>query len=336
MKTRNIFLVLFAAAWFAFVPVQAGAADADLDGLPDKWETRPKKKNGKRGKPKGPLKNLVKLGAKPNHRDVFVEVDVASNVNRRTAISCGELDELVAAYEAAPLMNPDGTTGIRLHIDAGIDCPSRDYTLGGASTFTASQPCASPNDGANSMALDRLKVFHQAAVVSNLCQAEGLAGSTDFIQSATGDFPDVFMHELGHIFGLDHGNVNSFSVMSGGVYLVNGGRALDYNRFPIQALNEAALSEVNGLQSTPAGEAYISKFYARYWCGNSLYTQGTANANVDWDCEGAPFYQPPQSQYIDPGPVQGDLNGDGDFNDVIPAAGAEWPRLNLANGRIGG
>jgi hypothetical protein len=329
--------VFLVAAWFAAVPALSSAADSDLDGLPDKWETKPrKKKNGKRGKPKGPLKNLVKLGATPKHRDVFVEIDVATGVDRKASISCAGLDELVDAYAAAPLANPDGTTGIRLHIDAGIECPSRDYTLGGASTFTASKPCARPSDSSNSIAMDRLKVFHQAALVADLCGPEGLAGSTDFMQNAHGDFGYVFMHELGHVFGLGHGNLNSFSVMSGGVYTTGHGRVLDYNRYPIQSLNEAALSEVNGLGSTPAGEAYISQFYARYWCDGSLYTEGTANANVDWDCDGAPFYMPPQSQYIDPGIVQGDLTGDGDTNDIIPAAPAEWPLLNLANGRIGG
>jgi hypothetical protein len=316
--------------------------DSDLDGLPDKWEMKPrKKKNGKRGKPKGPLRNLVKLGAKPKHRDVFVEIDVASDVDRTAVLSCGELDEVVDAFKGAPLMNPDGTTGINLHLDAGIECPSRDYTLGGASTFTASQPCASPNDGSNSIAEKRFQVFHQAALVSNLCAAEGLAGSTDFIQNANGDFGYVFMHELGHVFGLDHGNLNSFSVMSGGVYGPPGGnnRILDFNRYPVEALNEAALSEVNGMQSTPEGEAHLAQFYARYYCpepDGGLYTQGTANANVDWSCNGRPFYMPPQSAYIESGTVAGDLTGDGDSDDVIPAAPAEWPLLNLANGRIGG
>ncbi len=178
--------------------------------------------------------------------------------------------------------------------------------------------------------------------MSNLCGPEGLAGSTDFIQNGTpgADFGYVFMHELGHVFGLDHGNLNSFSVMSGGVYGPPGNsRVLDYNRYPVEALNEAALSEVDGLQSTPEGEAHLAKFYARYYCpapNAGLYTQGTANANVDWSCDGAPFYMPPQSNYIQGGTVQGDLTGDGDSDDVIPAAPAEWPLLNLANGRIGG
>ena len=344
MKTRHFLLVILFAAWFAAMPAVSNAVprkDSDLDGLPDKWEMKPrKKKNGKRGKPKGPLKNLVKLGAKPKHRDVFVEIDVASDVDRSAALSCAKLDEVVGAFANAPLANPDGTTGINLHIDAGIECASRDYTLGGASTFTASQPCARLDDGSNSIAENRLQVFHQASLVANLCGPEGLAGSTDFIQNAGGDFGYVFMHELGHVFGLDHGNLNSFSVMSGGVFGPPGGnnRILDFNRYPVDALNEASLSEVNGLQSTPEGEAHLAKFYARYYCpdpNTGLYTQGTANANVDWDCDGAPFYMPPQSNYIDAAPVQADINGDGQIG-TIPAAPAEWPLLNLANGRIGG
>ena len=345
MKTRFILPVIVFALWFAIAPAVSSAVprkDSDLDGLPDKWEMKPrKKKNGKRGKPKGPLRNLVKLGAKPNHRDVFVEVDAATDVDRAAAVTCGDLDELVAAFAGAPLMNPDGTTGINLHIDAGIECASRDYSFGGASSFSASQPCARPSDGSNSIAENRFQVFHQAMLVNNLCGPEGVATTTDFVLNASpsSDFGYVFMHELGHVFGLDHGGLNSFSVMSGGVYGPGNGRVLDFNRHPVDALNESALSEVNGLQSTPAGEAALASFYARYYCpapNDGLFTQGTANANVDWDCDGAPFYMPPQSQYIDPATVQGDLTGDGDYDDVIPAAAAEWPLLNLANGRIGG
>ena len=65
------------------------------------------------------------------------------------------------------------------------------------------------------------------------------------------------MHELGHTFGLDHGPINSFSVMSGLIHEEQApyNRILDYNRYPIDALDESALSEPDGLESTPAGES---------------------------------------------------------------------------------
>ena len=334
-------MIIF-ALWFAASPAISNAVprkDSDLDGLPDKWEMKPrKKKNGKRGKPKGPLRNLVKLGANPKHRDVFIEIDTATDVDRASALSCADLAALVDAFAGAPLMNPDGTKGINLHLDAGIECSSRDYTLGGASTFTATKPCARPSDGANSIAENRLQVFRQAALVTDLCVAAGLAGSTDFMLSTTPgvDFGHVFMHELGHTFGLDHGTITNFSVMSGGNFMPPGQeRALDYNRYPVEALDESALSEPNGFQSTPEGEAHIAKFYAGYSCGSGLIFQGTANANVDFDCDGAPFYMPPQSQWIDASPVQADIDGDGQIG-IVAGAPAEWPELNLANGRIGG
>lgn len=241
-------------------------------------------------------------------------------------------------------MNPDGTTGIRLHIDAGIERPSRDYSFGGASTFEAAQPCARLSDGANSMAENRFQVFHQAAVVNNHCTAAGVAGTTDFMLNANagGGFGHVFMHELGHTVGLDHGDVNSYSVMSKVIVTYPGqGQILDYQRYPIDALDESNLSEPAGYQSTPAGEEYLSKLYSWYHCpdnppgsGSGFSGFGPANANIDWDCDGWPFYVPPESQYIDPDPVSADINGDGVIG-IIPAEPAEWPLLNLNSQRIG-
>ncbi len=318
---------------FALLASAATAArDSDRDGLPDRWEQKPKR--GK--KPAGPLKNLRKLGARPDHRDVFVEVDYANGFDRSN-VSCGDLDGLVDAFAGAPLTNPDGKGGIRLHIDAGFKCPSRSYSFGGSSRFQASTPCANPNDIGNTLAVDRLKVFHIAGVVGPgaLCGAEGIATSTDFMLNGQFGFGHVFMHELGHVFGLDHGNINSFSVMSQGLLKVPTQEPiLDFNRYPISALNEASLSEADGYQSTPAGEAYIARFYGTHYCGG-LSAQGPANADIDWDCDGAPFWMPPQSQYIDPGTVSHDIDGNGVIG-TIPAAPAEWPLVQLGNGRIGG
>ena len=57
---------------------------------------------------------------------------------------------------------------------------------------------------------------------------------------------------------------------------------------------------------------------------------GAANANVDWDCDGYPFWMDPQSNYIDAGSVSADINGDGTIG-VIPAALPEWPVLKYGS-----
>lgn len=336
MRARLLIPALLAGVLLALAPSIALSAgrDSDKDGLPNRWETKPKR--GK--KPAGPLKNLTTaLGAKPDHRDVYVELDFASGFDR-SQISCGELDDLVDAFASAPLQNPDGKPGIRLHIDAGMKCPSRSYSFGGSSTFTPTSPCANPSDIGNSTKKSRLSIFHigGALPAGSLCGAEGLATSTDFLVNGEVGFGHVFMHELGHIFGLDHGNINSFSVMSQGLLSALPGNApiLDYNRYPIDALDESNLSETAGYQSTQAGEAYIHQFIGFHFCGG-LSAQGPADASIDWDCEGAPFYVPPMEQYIDSTPVSYDIDGNGSIG-VIPAAPAEWPLVQLGNGRIGG
>ena len=66
----------------------------------------------------------------------------------------------------------------------------------------------------------------------------------------------------------------------------------------------------------------------------SVAPPGAANANVDWDCDGYPFWMDPQSNYIDAGTVSADINGDGTIG-VIPAALPEWPVLKYGANRIG-
>ncbi len=159
---------------------------------------------------------------------------------------------------------------MRLHLDAGKTCGSRKYNLGGSSGFSVSG-CANPSNNSSGLKAKRLRVFHIASVVNGICGGPaGQAGTTDFLVAVHGGggFAHIFMHELGHVFGLDHGSpVNSFSVMSKVLSRYpSRAQAIDYNRFRIEALDESALSEVNGLQSSAAGEAYLSGFYPQFFC----------------------------------------------------------------------
>lgn len=101
-----------------------------------------KKKQGKRHGAKAKARasavtaSVASLGANPNHKDIFIQINYASEALRQN-VACGELDAIVAAFAGAPVTNPDGTTGINLHIDAGVSCPGRNYNLGGSSIFSA-------------------------------------------------------------------------------------------------------------------------------------------------------------------------------------------------------
>lgn len=100
-------------------------ADADGDGLCDDWET-----NGvwvRTSATSEKFINLPAMGADPKHKDIFIQADYMATAYVPTGDHTHKLKptaqaQLVAAFEAAPVTNPDGKTGIHLHIDCGYDC----------------------------------------------------------------------------------------------------------------------------------------------------------------------------------------------------------------------
>jgi hypothetical protein len=344
--SRALAAALIAAA-LTLIPTSAFATDTDHDGLPDAWE---------RGSTPQGL-NLKTLGAKPKHRDVFVEMSYSWR-SGKTYLPCSELDRLYRAFAQAPLKNPDGTTGVRLHIDADKTCPSRKYDLGGSSRFTVSYKpgqglCANPTDMGNVLGAKRLNVFHIGGMVApnELCGPEGFATQTDFIvkDSRGFEFAFVGLHELGHIFGLDHEPFNGFSVMGGGLwpYVSSGSgsstSSVDFTRFPINALDETNLNEHVGYSSpVAAGNTWLSRWFGPQYCDSDSdpatpperKSLGPAHGDIDLDCSGSPWWIPPYDDYISDTPVSYDVNGDGVFG-TVPGVAAEWPRLRFGMGRIG-
>lgn len=330
-RLTRIALLVLALGLLGAAPA-LGAKDSDKDGLPDKWE---------KGTAPGGL-NLKKLGADPKYRDIFVEIDFAKGMSYNKGTLCSELGDLVKAFKKAPLKNPNGKNGIKLHLDAGLKCGKKKYDKGGSSKFKIKYDVANFGDISNTMNAKRLRVFRHAGVVpGNKLGAEGIANETDFLLKINGGggFAHVFMHELGHTLRLDHGGITHYSAMSGPIYSFPApSRILDYHRYPVDALDESALSEQDGIQSNAAGENYFNGIYVKQLCpddlGFAFVASGRAGSNVDWDCDGFPFWMPPHSNYIDEGPVSADINGDGQIG-IIPAVQPEWPRLKLGNGRIG-
>jgi hypothetical protein len=320
-------LVAILAPWGSVL-----AATNDGDALPTKWE--------KGSTPKG--LNLKALGAKPARKDIFVEIDFG-RPGLRGDVTCGELDKLFKAFKDAPVNNPNGSTGVTLHLDAGKVCSSRSYKLGGSDTFDEPGGCATFGDAFGSpdrarMSNKRAGVFHHAAIVDDICGgSSGIAtqlGSQLLVKEAGGGgFPHIFMHELGHNLGLDHDPwPNHLSVMASPMYKSSDGdsfhQVIDYQRFPMPSLDESALSEPDGF-----GADALHPFFVFWYCppvdANPPVQRNhwPGDGPIDWNCSAGTF-DPPDIQ-VDP--VAADINGDGQFT-VIPAATNEWKKLSYSSG----
>lgn len=92
-----------------------GLPDGDGDGIPDCWEED--------GIPvetdDGDLVNYLLPGADPERKDLYVEVDHMVGF----APEPGALEDVVASFANAPVANPDGSTGITLHVAVDDEVP---------------------------------------------------------------------------------------------------------------------------------------------------------------------------------------------------------------------
>jgi len=101
--------------------VRAAMLDTDGDGLMDHWETRgiDMDLDGQADL------ELHHMGADPLHKDLFLEIDWLTDRTRGGYEPWSNqpapyvTDRLAQMFAEAPVLNPDGTTGITMHIDAG-------------------------------------------------------------------------------------------------------------------------------------------------------------------------------------------------------------------------
>ncbi len=93
--------------WVAQVVAYAtGNQDSDKDKLKDGWEL-----HGVDGV------DLPGFGADPLHKDLFIEADYMNGHDH--LLDAAHLRDIVNVFADAPVSNPDGTTGINIHIDTG-------------------------------------------------------------------------------------------------------------------------------------------------------------------------------------------------------------------------
>ena len=210
----GLLLCMFFVSAFAF------ALDSDNDGLTDDVESS--------------------LKSSPFHKDVFVEIDWLIVRGRNLKPRAGFTQIATAIFENAPVSNPDGTTGIRLHI----------VFSNGISTTRDVVGIENANGSYNWAEFDAIKAqfftpanratHHYCLFVKDyaaydgqgrLVESSGIsrngtnfaAGASDLIVSLGGNGwwnkpkgseykwtqAGTFVHELGHNLALRHGGARS-------------------------------------------------------------------------------------------------------------------------------
>jgi len=326
-----------------------GAADTDGDKLLDGWEA-----NGYDADGNGTVDvDLPKFGASIVKKDLFVEMDyMSANAAYPSHLPLkADLDRIKKVYSSAPFANnPNGTTGIALHMDAGAARGSI-YNLGGGNLvpFDADlNPLTTQFNAIKAANFNprRAKIFYY------MIWAHGYDGGSSsgnafaipndsFVVTlglwAGGGNSDqkvgTFVHEFGHNLGLFHGGnenrnykPNYLSVMTYAFQTTGipktGTAAPDfgYSRADLPDLNEGSLNENVGLASS-AAKAYRTKWICP--AGFLTTSATTANGPLDWNCNGVATNNP----------VAVNLNGAADGS--VLTGWNDWGNLVFGGGAVG-
>jgi hypothetical protein len=322
--------------------------DTDGDGLPDRWET-----SGADVDLDGTVDvPLHQMGANPNRKDLFYEVDWLSNVGalpNQYAYSPddGRMQLIRNAFANAPVSNPDGTTGITAHLDlgSGSQMAPDGRTWGGMAR--GGQAIAPPNASGmealfnavrtNPSAFDpkRAAVFRYVLMVPPQGGSSHPAiafGSGIIVQEHNyGALYSAFLlfHEMGHTLGLMHGGADSnpwkpnyvSAVSYRYAYVVerNGANLPDFSRAELAPLDEAKLDERVGVQPSQA----VAGLRITWHCPNGSLRETTDARTVDWNCNGV----------IDAGPVAVDIDRSGQLG--VLKGSDDWKALDYTQGLVG-
>lgn len=260
-----------------------GVIDTDGDGIPDEWET-----NGVDFDHDGEIDlHLEKMGADPNKKDIFIEVDWMYRPKkewnlRGTMITSEEEKNLYPSPEAMKMVwQQFDNHDINLHIDAGAD--STDYVTGkkwgelsGGNSIPYSNnfELGDNYEKWNETALEnfdkrRWSVFRYCLFVNKYNNekssgiAENIPGQCfivadvdNWISSTATATAGTFMHELGHTLGLKHGGSdhtqykpNDLSIMN---YLFQttglcGTSEVNYSEYELPEIHESSVDENKGV-----------------------------------------------------------------------------------------
>ncbi len=335
-----------------FVSADA-TADTDGDALPDRWEVL-----GYDHHDDGSIDvDLPAMGANPYRKDVFVEIDWMTNHHLDNAA----IAQVVDAFAAAPVPNPNRTSGITLHVDNGSDSPMTGTRTWGARSGSDELRHANNlavwrgvDSGKSSLfAAARRPIFHWvvSAHSYNGTTSSGISRgipASDLVVSlgafctqgldcsgTTAEQAGTFMHELGHNLGLHHGGgddtnrkPNYLSVMNYAFQLaglVRDGQAgvFDYSLFPGGSQTLPSLDETSLTEG--AGFGGVGSLLTRYtttWRCPSDWTTGSVSGALDLDCDGTAGET-----------VSVDLNNDGAKTTLSPWN--DWDHIVFDGGQVG-
>lgn len=320
-------------------------SDTDGDGLPDSWE-----KNGYDANGDGVVDvDLPGMGANYLHKDIFVEVDwMVSDHNHKLTDAAKAM--VVAAFQNAPVANPDNKSGIKIHIDTG--------DLGGGNQIAHTDilsPVWTDFDAIKSANFvdARKPIFHYVIMGHQYHTPETDCSSgisrgipaSDFVVTlgcftnkigTTMEQAGTFMHELGHNLGLRHGGgddvnykPNFLSIMNyffqmNGLYKNKRWGLLNYSQFTIKDLDETSLNEKNGLDAV-GGDGTLRGYGTRaYGPDGTVKDIARASKLIDWDRDG-------NKKELS---VSVDINHDG-IKNVLAGMKNDWSSIVYDGGLVG-
>ncbi|GAA0934628.1 hypothetical protein GCM10009560_42040 [Nonomuraea longicatena] len=295
------------------------SGDTDGDALLDAWEI------GGIDTDDDGLPDLTLAGADARRKDLYLEID---HMEFHELLPAARQD-VVAAFAAAPVQNPDGSTGITMHIDEDEQLAHQDEvtTWDGFDTLKRGS-FGTPGERTRPSALEAKRRAYHYVILGHRRDGGGSSGRAEIhgndVLVTLGDNTwglnaagthhvgtvnqqsGTLMHEFGHNLGLDHGgdkdvnckpnylSVMSYTWQTAHLLQTDGTRKLDYSRGKLLELNEKALVEKDGVGDGGTGVAIWSRD------DGATTERAPAKGAIDWNKDG--------TESADPLPNPIDLN----------------------------
>ena len=290
----------------------ARAGDYDSDGLKDEWE-----KNGiDINNDKIIDLDLKKLGAKYDHKDLFVEVDYMKGFKP----SMATFPIVEKAFKDASLVcNPDNARGVNLHIQVDQQIPHVEIIPWSKISEWKNKYFGTTSDS-NVVKEAKKQVFHYSFFIDKYREDKTSTGKADTpgmnsivslgvlkeIHRTPSWQAKTFMHEVGHNLHLYHGGwdktsfkPNYFSVMNYFFQSPALSGTIDYASCKAPKLKEYALDESQGVKiegHVCKQQFPITAFFQELVCSSNCsgklpdYTLATkipTNSKYDFDRSGS-------------------------------------------------